>query len=278
MMKLNTSSIVIILTFSAITVLLMSNFMIITDLNNTVNIDTTLKPVSGKLEYVHITKTGGSSIEMAGSKWGISWGACHFLFDLYDENKPCPKDVKWDVVSFTNSRFLANGTKREGPDWHVPPRFWTPNYMSNKDTFTVVRNPYDRAVSEYYNPWNGYKGKNPNNPNQLNSWIQRLIRRKSDIKDGRQYQFLLQYEYVFDEHGNQIVDHVLKFENLISEFNALMEKYSLQPRLSEHERVYERDKSQKLTAKDFNAYTIRSINKYARKDFHMFGYTLINPT
>ena len=32
-----------------------------------------------RLEFVHITKTGGSAIEKAGAEQGIVWGACHYM-------------------------------------------------------------------------------------------------------------------------------------------------------------------------------------------------------
>ena len=32
-----------------------------------------------RLEFVHITKTAGSSIEKAATQQGINWGACKFL-------------------------------------------------------------------------------------------------------------------------------------------------------------------------------------------------------
>lgn len=32
-----------------------------------------------RLEFVHITKTGGSAVESVGAQNGIIWGACHYL-------------------------------------------------------------------------------------------------------------------------------------------------------------------------------------------------------
>ncbi len=34
------------------------------------------------LEYVHITKTGGTAVERAGGEAGLQWGICHFRFHI----------------------------------------------------------------------------------------------------------------------------------------------------------------------------------------------------
>lgn len=37
-----------------------------------------LSPTQNRLEFVHITKTGGSAIEKLASEHNTFWGACHF--------------------------------------------------------------------------------------------------------------------------------------------------------------------------------------------------------
>lgn len=48
---------------------------------------TDIRP-KNRLEFVHITKTGGSSIEVSAARVGIMWGFCHFhkseLFECLD--------------------------------------------------------------------------------------------------------------------------------------------------------------------------------------------------
>jgi hypothetical protein len=83
------------------------------------------KPIAKKqkpirtLKFVHITKTGGSSIEDIGISHGLFWGKYHTEY---------------------------------GP-WH---KILKNNLIKNKyDWFMVVRNPYTRILSEFHCKWGG---------------------------------------------------------------------------------------------------------------------------
>jgi len=139
------------------------------------------------------------------------------------------------------------------------------NPYDGADLFTVVRNPYDRIVSEYYCPWQGFKPKlekgykskmqDIDDPIHLNSWVKdmitnlsaaikgfdeqnrdivgRIIRRKQgknyneDPKILAQKHFINQAKYVYDDDGNVIVKNIIHYENLSEEFHALMQIYGL---------------------------------------------------
>jgi len=99
------------------------------------------------LEFVHITKTGGTSIEAAGARAGINWGLCHYS---QRDKSGCTQPVDLNYIERKNP-FLQQ------PPWHVPLQFLVENPFQNSETFAVVRNPYDRYISEYYCGW-GYDG------------------------------------------------------------------------------------------------------------------------
>ena len=82
-----------------------------------------------ELKFIHITKTGGSSIEECAKKKGI-------LFGVHDPVYMNPPRCKWHPhhAIFTKLPIEVRRTY----DW-----------------FTVVRNPYDRIISEYYCKWGG---------------------------------------------------------------------------------------------------------------------------
>lgn len=211
------------------------------------------------VEFMHITKTGGSLIEKAGAKHGIRWGACHFNHAMY-KKMGCPglPDLqgKISLTKFTGS-----------VPWHVPFIFWEPNLLRHRTTFTVVRNPYDRAISEYYNVWGGYTGPSPNNPDRMNAWIQNMIRNPNGIK------YLPQHRYVFDG-DRKIVDYVIHFEKLVEEFNTLMMNFDLPVRLGK-ERFNSRRPGTHLNVNNLSRSTCRLIENFAGRDFQAFGYSFI---
>ncbi|KAL7461024.1 hypothetical protein ACHAXS_001461 [Conticribra weissflogii] len=134
-----------------------------------------------KLEFVHITKTGGSAIEKAAFLHGVRWGACHFK----------------KIAEVGCSRPDIHYTFPGGSPWHLPPKFAMafvykntskPVLYHDVDLFTVVRNPYSRMVSEFHCPWIGFKPnqegsegvqktRDKDDPKTLNWWIKDHIRK-----------------------------------------------------------------------------------------------------
>mmetsp|Transcript_59134 Transcript_59134/g.66150 ORF Transcript_59134/g.66150 Transcript_59134/m.66150 type:complete len:339 (+) Transcript_59134:20-1036(+) len=246
-----------------------------------------------RLELVHITKTGGSAIEKAAAIAGINWGSCHFM--------------KMPVLrcEAPDKRFVA---KNLSEPWHRPPKFLEATENSNvnpyidADLFAVVRNPYSRAVSEFYCPWSGIqidkKGvwskkdyvaatntslQNHNmtdllvNPDVMNFWLQRyheiLLKSTHDMTH-----FVNQVEYVYDK-DKVIIPNIVHYENISTEFHALMKEYNLNISLASKEEkkeaIYRTEVQNRLTYKDLDAATIKMINEYSKLDFQKFGYQMV---
>eukprot|EP01083_Nonionella_stella_P291332 991350_1 len=144
-----------------------------------------------RLEFVHITKTGGSAIEKAGTKNGLIWGACHYM-EL--EEVGCTKpDLSYESPKYQSYALTS--------PWHTPPKLLK-QYVNadqypydDSDLFVVVRNPYDRILSEYYCPWMGFQAKfrkdiphdkDPNDPAHLNWWVKDMITKLSAQVDAFQ--------------------------------------------------------------------------------------------
>lgn len=79
------------------------------------------------LKFIHVTKTGGNSIEDIGLKHGIKWGR----FD-------------------TETHKHIDKTKFKGTVWHYPFTLLDKKYKQKYDWVLVVRTPYDRILSEFY--------------------------------------------------------------------------------------------------------------------------------
>lgn len=237
-----------------------------------------------RLEFVHITKTGGSAIESLASSRNITWGLCHFT---NSEKLNCfnTHHVPW--------RELYIGTA-----WHAPPMVINAlvpaekNPYAGADLFTVVRNPYDRAISEYYCPYFGMGNSLYNNdPDVMNEWIQKMIMELEElptkyyykspetIKFSSKKHYLNQVEYIYDsDKTTQLIENILYYEDLSNEYNDLMKEYSLKMRLpskAKHGVNVSYNGKKKLSYKDLNEKTIESINRYAAEDFHILGYVMV---
>merc|ERR1711884_751354 len=89
---------------------------------------------------------------------------------------------------------------------------------SECDTFCVVRNPIDRAISAHT-----YLRREAGLKNLACSAIGLGSSLKMPYALG--CFFVPQAEFVFGANGSRLCQHVLHFENLTAEFNLLMQRY-----------------------------------------------------
>lgn len=217
------------------------------------------------IEFIHITKTGGTAIEiMAQQQAGIKWGRCHYWTGYGCDYQP-------DRV-IPSENFTIDGLPLQGVWWHFPPHWYDPNWMEPYDTFAIVRNPYDRWISEYYCDYFGYKTattNNTNDPDIMNRWIATNITMATVQYDHT----LPQHYYVYDSNGTKVVTHVLKYERLVEDFPKLMRKYGLGERLKLPPK--QPHAVGRLTKRNLTRKTIRLINLQAQQDFVKFGYKVV---
>ena len=197
-------------------------------------------PTLDELAFIHITKTAGTSIE----RWGEAHG------------------IKW---AHKNKGYLDKCSRqryKQCCSWHVPPSCFDTNPYEHKRTFTVVRNPYTRLISEFYCPWTGHKTdyylQTSHSKEGLNRWIQHLMR--TDTVNGKP-----QYAYL-------PVDHVLKFETLQKDFTDLILAYGS---MSQHDTMLptcNQAPNKVFTVEDLTNETVQLINARYDNDFAHFHY------
>jgi len=189
-----------------------------------------------ELKFSHITKTAGTSIEDAAFARGIKWGRHHLKGQHF---------------------------------WHDPISTLPSELRESYDWFTVVRNPYERILSEYHCPWvNIYDPSHTAADLNMvirHNILQRLTYATSYIRRGH---FLEQWLYL----DPSVTVHVLKKESLETEFAALMKKYALPVTLNVTSNV---GRPTKFGIHDFTMDTIRLINEVYAKDFELFGYSTL---
>eukprot|EP00931_Biecheleriopsis_adriatica_P080091 TRINITY_DN5344_c0_g1_i2.p1 TRINITY_DN5344_c0_g1~~TRINITY_DN5344_c0_g1_i2.p1 ORF type:complete len:276 (-),score=36.06 TRINITY_DN5344_c0_g1_i2:276-1103(-) len=187
------------------------------------------------LNFLHIPKTGGTSIEHV---WHgtMAWGRSAFhMMDCVS-----PHEGIHEILQSQKRCNLPDGERCLV--WHTPPAMDSKlsKYYEECDTFCVVRHPVERLLSEYL--WAGGRVNGACNIADFRRFVETSFEslRTSPYKGG--CHFVPQVDYVFGpnahpETAGQYCQHVLKQENLTSEFNELMRHYDLPLQLREHEKA-----------------------------------------
>lgn len=211
-----------------------------------------------KLQFVHIPKTAGSTIsESAHHQFGVRWG----MFDPQLQRAEAGLCGK----NYRSSRRLR-GRKLPVSRWHMPPNLFL-SYVGNgvikpyvKPKFCVVRNPYSRMVSEYEYE----RSINKTTHTDVNDFVKDAFRRYRQNKYVFDGHLIPQFEYALG------CEHVLRFENLETEFDNLMEQFDISLRLRE----LQRRKKRGAPTAQLNKESIQIINMFYREDFIHFHYAM----
>jgi hypothetical protein len=129
--------------------------------------------------------------------------------------------------------------------WHLPAQLFpiaNSNPYQNAELFGVIRDPYDRMVSEFYYictlkvfDWRPDQcDRNKLSDEQyMNEWLSAKIRNR-ETDSGRSYlvdngHFTPQHDFVFGPHGVRMLDYVLTMDgiNFNNQFHHLMDSYQL---------------------------------------------------
>lgn len=198
-----------------------------------------------KLFFIHIPKNAGSSIEFISKNYNYLWGK-EYSFNLNDE----------EIEKLVDNKSI----------WHVPPKFFPEKKNPYKKyiNFAVVRNPYDRIISEY----KYYKNIKNISEYDINVFINDIYYKFKENNFYYGCHFLPQSEFIF---GYPKCDEILRFENLDSDFYNLLKKYNY-PQMK---LPIKNKSSGNETIKDLNSNSIKIINELYKEDFKNLGYKLI---
>lgn len=213
-----------------------------------------------KYIFIHIPKTGGTSIE---NFLDLCNPSNHFA----DEVWFFQKGVKYNYQHLTAFIYKTYGfLKREDFETYFK--------------FTFVRNPYDRCVSEFFFSKGGHK-KDISIP----AWVN--IKPKIDFIDFSPKAFseflvrlsnnslkahdMLQSHFILDENQNSLVDFIGKYENLKEDLAKILDILKINKSINELPHSYKNlipyDKSKYLIPKNKEL-----IYDKFKKDFEIFGY------
>lgn len=201
------------------------------------------KKVKKELKFIHITKCAGTFVEEIGYKNKIMWGSFHNEYGWWHE---C---------------FINKSDK-----------------LKNKyDWFVIVRNPYERILSEYYCEWGGIGKKNiSHTKKEFNQFlINKIINRELDCTISKDH-YMEQYKYI----DSNTTIHIIKKENLYCELKKLFIDYDIPINIDEYIKNKINNKECKnneciFTIDDFEPELIKLINQVYEKDFILFGYEML---
>jgi hypothetical protein len=116
-----------------------------------------LPPLNATLQLIHIPKTGGTTLEEVAFAHGIGWGAYKKEWNMAGKRPP-------------PNALGKEGTWQPCSPWHIPPAFFRARGESggigagSQQTFCVVRDPIERAISQFT-----FQIEHRNSPNQMPS-------------------------------------------------------------------------------------------------------------
>lgn len=211
-----------------------------------------------KVLFVHIPKTGGSTIEK--------------FFDMTNKTNRADYDLLFGV-----------DTRRKNVNYDIALQHLTFNEIKNNHkikvnnyfSFSLVRNPWDKVISAYLNHFIKLK---PDFNNFL-SWVEKSVEYEKD-HDHFTYQdkrnkiltnthFKEQYKFIYNDDNQIMVDYLGRFEYWNESFKKICELAKVEYREPE---IYNKNNNRKHYSEYYNKKQADLIKKIYKKDIELFGY------
>jgi len=88
-------------------------------------------------------------------------------------------------------------------------------------SFTVVRNPWDRVVSQYHFRLKTNQTRLGNQQIDFKTWVELAYGKQASPYYDDPKMFMPQVDWIADQDGDILVDFILRFENLHTDFSTL---------------------------------------------------------
>lgn len=199
--------------------------------------------------FVHIPKTGGTSIE------DVIWGS--------DHSSRTEKQLWMGAVRPGFNKYQSGGLQhllatqiRQEVGQSVFDRFWK---------FAFVRNPWDRVVSQYCYM---KKRKDLRRHSGMRRWtsLKKYLRLIQKVEHVQWYE---QWRFILDKDGHRLVDFIGRFENLQQDFQSVMTRLG-----RPNEKLPHTMKSQRTHYSDYyDQESLDTVAQMYQRDIELLGYS-----
>ncbi len=145
---------------------------------------------------------------------------------------------------------------------HVSPEQWSRAFK-----FAFVRNPWDKVVSHFHYRVQTNQTGLSDGSISFNEWVKRAYGNNEPAFYDKPRFFMPQMDWISDESGSLIVDHIGRFEIIDRDFREICRILNIEKKLPhvrrsshKHYRDYYSDESEQI------------IRNWFSKDIEMFGY------
>lgn len=137
------------------------------------------------------------------------------------------------------------------------------------ETFTVVRNPWDKVASHYLFRKATNQTKLKENPLPFKEWVNKTYGQYKDLYYyDKPKMFMPQSEWIKDENNKVAVKHILRFEKLEQDFNKIARILQLEPGLPHLNKTINKQYNSM-----YDKETAQLIEEWFSEDIERFEYT-----
>lgn len=130
--------------------------------------------------------------------------------------------------------------------------------------FSMVRNPFDKIVSQYE-----YIKKRKDLMEHIGMSDQCPFEKYVElISKTKHIQWEAQYKFIYNENGESVVNHIMRFENFASEIAYLMNKLNIQRKEIRHDKRSTRTSMQKY----YTSASYEQVVDLYSTDFKLLNY------
>lgn len=199
-----------------------------------------------KCIFVHIPKCGGSSVEE------IIW-----------EDRRDVSDLWMGFITKYRNKYQTGGLQHLYAK-HIKMEVGS-DIFAKYFKFAIVRNPWDKAVSQYSYMQHRKDLRKYIGMGKRDSFKKYLYL----IKHKTHVQWDHQYKFVFDNNGDLMVDFLGRFENFEQDLNYILTHLNIRGRKIPHKK-----KTNHLPYPEYyDSESLEMINEFYKMDIQLFGYS-----